>query len=103
MNIKGEACSKSQPALVLKSGKGVETRHFLSRSSKLEIYPLLEKSLNRQAPQLKDGGDESPQRRPNRSLRATGSRVKTRAKNWGRTRISPVEEQDKATTAGKRS
>jgi len=49
------------------------------------------------------GRDESLQRRSNRSLRATGIREKTRAKNRGMVRISSVEERNETATVGKRS
>jgi len=66
----------------------------------LEIVPLSEKTLNRFGALNGGGGDGSPQRRPNWSLRATESRAKTRAKNRGRARINPVEERGEATTVG---
>jgi len=70
---------------------------------KLDISPFCKKYLNMLNDKKVSGGDGNPRRRSNRSLRATGIRGKTRAKNRGRTRKSSVEERDETTTVGKRS
>ena len=54
----------------------------------VRYFALDKQIIYRSSALTKSGGDGSPQRWPNRSLRATGSRKKTWTRNHGRLRIS---------------